>query len=117
MSRLPLIPTPEKVAAWRQKLGLDADNLPLTLTPAERQAATTPEPKMPETTAPAVSPTGTPVVSQNVLKIVGGLLFVVASAVVIKQPDLIAGTEIDQQVAGIMLAILGFLSPGWRRKA
>lgn len=45
---------PVKVAAIRASLGLDTDNLPLNLTPQEREAALTPqEPQMPDVPVPA----------------------------------------------------------------
>jgi hypothetical protein len=97
------------------------DNLPSNLSsPEERQAAADPGIPAAALEKPMeTSPTGEPIINpqSNVAKVVIGLLFAAASAVAIKQPDLFTNTEIDQQVAVIVLSLLGLLSPGLRRSA
>jgi hypothetical protein len=117
-----LVPTPEEAARLRSEVGphgVDSDNLPIDLTPQEREAALLPqEPQMPDPIAPAspaVSPTGTPVVSQAVVKIILPIIIAILSAVAAKQPDIFPNTDLDQTIAIALIGIIGVLSPGFRK--
>lgn len=96
------------------------DNLPPDLSPAERQAAPHPGLSAAQVQAmsdPVLSPTGTPVIPPHTIgfKILG-VVMAAAAAVAAKMPDLVADTEVDQQVAIFLVAVIGFISPGLRRK-
>jgi hypothetical protein len=96
------------------------DNLPPNLTQPERDAAASPgmsaaalESTMSD---PTVSPTGTPVIPPHTIGFkVLGLVMAAAAAVAAKMPDIIADTEVDQQVALFLVAVIGFISPGLRK--
>ena len=65
-----------------------------------------------------VSPTGAPVISPKVVPYLAGLV-AVAAAVAAKMPDIVPSSELDQQIAGIIVAlgtIFGIASPGWRKQ-
>ena len=109
--RIPHSPLPEaeRLARLAQD-GLGGDLLPLNLTAPERLAA--------QMDTPAVSPTGIALLNPTgwLFKALG-ILLVVAGAVAIKQPDLFPATELDQQIAVVLMAVLGYISPGARKSA
>jgi hypothetical protein len=94
------------------------DNLPSNLSPEERQAAADPGIPAAALEKPMEqSPTGTPIVPPHTIGFkVMGVLMAVAAAVALKQPDLLPDSELDQQIATVLMAIIGFVSPGLRRK-
>ena len=100
---------------------LNPDLTPKGSTDAERAEAVIvlPYPPKEKQMEPVVSPTGAPVVSgQAVLLKVAAILVVIATAVAAKAPDLFPGTEVDQQVAQILVglgAFFGIVSPGVRK--
>jgi hypothetical protein len=103
--------TEAEIAAYRAEHGLDADNFP-PLTAAERKAAMNPTPPAP------ASPTGVAVIAPTGIAFKVLLVVVaIATAVSLKQPDLFPSTDLDQQIATILVAILGFISPGLRKSA
>lgn len=108
MSRKPLVHIPGH------------DNLPPNLSPDERLAASLPGLSAAQVQAMSLestSPTGTPVIQPHTIgfKILG-VVMAAAAAVAAKMPDLFADTEVDQQVAIFIVAVIGFISPGLRRK-
>lgn len=108
----PLVKDPATVASIRKALGVDENNLPLNLTPQEREAAQ--EPSMSVDT----SPTGAAVISGQALflKVAAA---VVAVAGIVLVSDFFPATNIDEKIAGAIVAlgsVLGIASPGVRRK-
>lgn len=86
------------------------------LNEAERQAAmTTAGPPIVQAPEPPPSPTGTPWVSPKILPWLV-ILFAVCGAVAVKTPDPLPATEVDQHIAVLICAVLGYVSPGLRHK-
>jgi hypothetical protein len=96
------------------------DNFPPNLSPDERLAASLPGLSAAQVQAMSLettSPTGTPVIPPHTIGFkVLALVMAAAAAVAAKMPDIIADTEVDQQVALFLVAVIGFVSPGLRRK-
>lgn len=113
--RRPLrLPTPEERKAALARQGLDDNLLPLTLTYEERKRLA---PVLQAPSSEPVSPTGAPFVAPGSVAFrVLGVVMAVAAAVALKQPDLFPESELDQQIATVAMAIIGFVSPGLRHR-
>lgn len=96
------------------------DNLPPNLSPEERQAAAHPglsAAQVASMSDPTTSPTGTPVVPPHTIAFrVLGVVMAICAGVALGQPDLFPETQLDQQIATVLMAVIGFVSPGLRRK-
>lgn len=118
--RRPIIALHGAAKAAKQKaLGLDADNLPLELSDAERLAAqpVTPEQMTMSQTPAEISPTGKPVIGTGLLLKVAAI--VVALAGTAYEANFFPDTQVDEKIAMAIItigAILGIASPGIRKK-
>lgn len=80
MTRHPLHPDPEAAAAVRARLHLDANNMPLSLSPEERSAAQHPgEPESPMPVVPSFVPAGLKALATVIAGIGGVVLLALPS--------------------------------------
>lgn len=120
--RHPLVPNPELAAKIRRDFKVGDDNLPLNLTPEEREAAqraeavTEPNIQLPPDVP--VSPNGAAVINGSAIALkVAAVLVGIAGAMLVQ--DFFPQTQVDEKIAGAVIAIgsmLGIASPGLRRK-